>query len=153
MHKSPVWRTPWQDLSALLRVSHTVHWLLWILTFCYGGDLIKTNKQKSNEMSKPSCIKTWNLQISCVRLCTCTAWTCGDWITDGWAAWMTPWTWTVWPLGSCTSVTVGPVAEAWPAVMDTWNSQNGLALSEMGTGISLWSVLLFQRSVSCEGFL
>lgn len=50
---------------------------------------------------------------------TCTAWTCGDWITDGCAAWMTPWTWTVCPLGSCTSVTVGPVAEAWPVVIDT----------------------------------
>lgn len=59
----------------------------------------------------------------CVCVCfTCTACTCGDWITDGCAAWITPWTWTVCPLGSWTSVTVGPAACAWPAAMDTWNS-------------------------------
>ncbi len=137
-HKLPVRGASWQNLSALLRVSHTVYRLLWILTFCYGGDLKQTNKQSSkpdrNAPNRPSHelkdftvanVKHWkNTNVHCVCVCvfTCTAWTCGDWITDGCAAWMTPWTWTVCPLGSCTSVTVGPVAEAWPVVMDTWNS-------------------------------
>lgn len=60
----------------------------------------------------------WN---SCTR--TWTVWTCGDWITDGWAAWITPWTWTVCPLGNCTKVTVGAEDVAWAAAMDTWERQ------------------------------
>lgn len=53
---------------------------------------------------------------------TWTVWTCGDWITDGWAAWITPWTWTVCPLGSCTKVTVGADDVAWAAGMDTYRN-------------------------------
>lgn len=53
-----------------------------------------------------------------IRL-TCTVWTCGDCMTEGWAAWMTPWTCTVCPLGSWTSVTVGAVADACAAAMET----------------------------------
>lgn len=54
---------------------------------------------------------------------TCTVWTCGDWMTEGWAAWITPCTWTVWPLGSCTSVTVGLLEETWAAAIDAWNTR------------------------------
>lgn len=120
----PVWGAPWQDLSALLRVGHTVYRLLRILAFCYGGDLEHQSKEQDiHQHFMVNDLVLWlNKKTVKTLYCssfTCTAWTCGDWITDGCAAWITPWTWTVCPLGSCTSVTVGPVAEACPAVIDT----------------------------------
>lgn len=91
------------------------------LSFCYHGHLDVDCKDhvfhiEAKRITQPEVF------FMCLCGFTCTAWTWGDWITDGCAAWMTPWTWTVCPLGSCTSVTVGPVAVAWPVVMDTWNS-------------------------------
>lgn len=59
---------------------------------------------------------------------TWTVWTCGDWITDGWAAWITPWTWTVCPLGSCTNVTVGADDVACAAGIDTYGVERGKKL-------------------------
>lgn len=41
----PVRRTPWQNLSALLRVGDTVHRFLGVFTFCYGGDLEETREK------------------------------------------------------------------------------------------------------------
>lgn len=119
----PVWGAPGQNFPALLRVSHTVNGLLGVLAFCNGGDL--EQKAVGYWLGLPVRLRFLPRLTTAasvwVRLCvsTCTVWTCGDWITDGCAAWMTPWTCTVCPLGSCTSVTVGPVAEAWPVARVT----------------------------------
>lgn len=75
-HKSPVRRPSWQNLSALLRVSHTVYGLLWILTFCYGGDLEQTNKplnqtemHKTNQHHVLYIVKTRTERVClCVRV-------------------------------------------------------------------------------------
>lgn len=60
------------------------------------------------------------------RSLTCTVCTCGDWMTEGWAVWITPWTWTVCPLGNCSKVTVGLPEDTCPAAMDACphNNQN-----------------------------
>lgn len=64
-------------------------------------------------------IKKLQKWIQTIYTHTWTVWTCGDCITDGWAAWITPCTWTVCPLGSCTKVTVGADDVAWAAGIDT----------------------------------
>lgn len=71
---------------------------------------------------------------------TCTVWTCGDWMTEGWAAWITPCTWTVWPLGSCTSVTVGLLEETWAAAIDAWNTQPHRHRGDKQISYFSWSV-------------
>lgn len=116
--RKPVWGPSGENLPPFLGVCHAVHWLLWVFALGNGGDL-RPNIGKEKKKHDGSCgVGRWDGNQEVLSL-TCTAWTCGDWMTDGCVAWITPWTCTVWPLGSCTSVTVGPVAEAWPAAMET----------------------------------
>lgn len=49
---------------------------------------------------------------------------CGDWMTEGCVAWMTPWTWTVWPEGNCTRVTAGDPLPALDAATETCKNYN-----------------------------
>lgn len=83
------------------------------------AQICKNTTQDTNTVQRQAYFKgpIYILGISSVS--TWTVWTCGDWITDGWAAWITPCTWTVCPLGSWTKVTVGAEDVAWAAGIDT----------------------------------
>lgn len=119
----PVWGSPRQDLSPLLRVCHTVHRLLRVLTLTHRGNLSPPQGRKSltgDNITEQKWICT--SRISTFR--TCTVWTWGDWMTEGWAAWITPCTWTVWPLGNCTSVTVGLLDETCAAAMEACRAKS-----------------------------
>lgn len=48
-----------------------------------------------NLPSKKLQVYSYYCNKSCFSSLTCTVWTCGDWMTEGWAAWITPCTWTV----------------------------------------------------------
>lgn len=63
----------------------------------------------------------WSVQSNHLhKILTWTVCTCGDWMTEGCAAWITPCTCTVCPLGSCTRVTVGAAAVVCPAPTVTY---------------------------------
>lgn len=59
-----------------------------------------------------------------IKKLTWTACMCGDWMTEGCVAWMTPWTWTVWPEGNCTRVTAGDPLPALEAATETCKNYN-----------------------------
>lgn len=123
MQPRPVRWSSGQDLPPLLRICHTVHRLLRVLALTNSWYL-------QQQQQKPSISRTSKhfdfvpLQRMWMVCFTCTVWTCGDWMTEGWAAWITPCTWTVWPLGNCTRVTVGLLDETWAAAMDACKPNN-----------------------------
>ena len=99
---------------------------------------ISKRKNKSSRKSKRSHLGrklTWTVCI------------CGDWITDGCAVWITPWTWTVWPEGNCTRVTAGePLPVLGPATetcknQHHWRLRLNIFFSSTVT-ICLFSLLL-----------